>query len=244
MGGVDAQPGDIVEAKDALEARVHEQLARVGKAFASPRRIEVLQLLGQGERSVEALARAIRSGLANTSGHLQVLRQAGLVETRREGTKIFYRLADDDVARFLLVLGDLARHRLAEVERLLASYLDEGEIVSASEDLLRLREEGKVTLLDVRPSVEYEAGHIPGALSIPLEELLARVDELPRERELVVYCRGGYSSLSAEAVRLIGEAGLNSERLDVGFLEWRLRGLPIEASSQEAEGTLGRTVGA
>lgn len=230
--------------KDVLEIRVHEQLARVGKAFGSPRRIQVLQLLSQGERSVEALSQAIRSGLANTSGHLQVLRQAGLVETRREGTKVFYRLADDDVARFLLALGDLARHRLAEVERLLASYLDEGETVSASEDLLRLQEEGKVALVDVRPPVEFGAGHIPSALSIPLEELPARMDEFPREREIVVYCRGGYSSLSAEAVRLLGEAGLIAERLDVGFPEWRLRGLPIEASPEETEGTVGRSAGA
>lgn len=210
------------------ESRINEQLARVGKAFGSPRRIEVLQLLSQGERSVEALALAIRSGLANTSGHLQILRQAGLVQTRREGTKVFYRLADDDVARFLLALGNLARHRLAEVEQLLASYLESSDTVPASEDVLELQKKGRVTILDVRPAVEHESGHIPGAVSIPLDELATRMDELSKRREVVVYCRGPYSSLSTEAVRALKDAGFRAERLDVGFPEWRLAGLPIE----------------
>jgi rhodanese-related sulfurtransferase len=218
------------EVKEAL----YEQFARLGKALASPRRIELLDLLCQGERTVEALAEAARMGVTNTSAHLQVLRAARLVETRREGVKVYYRLADEEVCRFFFALRDLARARLAEVEQVVRDYLearDELEPVSRQALLERLGR-GDVTVLDVRPPEEFAAGHIPGARSVPLPELERRLDELPRDVEVVAYCRGPYCVLAPEALGILRAAGFRARRLEDGFPEWRLAGLPVEVGER------------
>jgi rhodanese-related sulfurtransferase len=213
-----------VSGRDVKEA-LNEQFARLGKAVASPRRIELLDLLCQGERTVEGLARETRTGMTNTSAHLQVLRQARLVETRREGVKVFYRLADEEVCRFYFALRDLARKRLAEVEQVVRDYFgarDDMEPVSR-DGLLRRIKEKEVAVLDVRPAEEYAAGHIPGAVSIPVAELEQRLDELPMDVEIVAYCR-----FAPEALTILRASGFRARRLEDGFPEWRLAELPIE----------------
>ena len=214
------------EVKEGL----NEQFARLGKAVASPKRIELLNLLCQGERSVEGLAGATRMGLTNTSAHLQVLRRARLVETRREGVKIFYRVADDAVCRFYIALRDLGRARLAEVEQIVRDYFDapdELEPVSR-EALLERVHRGEAAVIDVRPAEEYAAGHVPGAVSIPLAELRQRLGELPAGVEIVAYCRGPYCVLAPEALTVLRASGFPARRLEDGFPEWRLAGMPVE----------------
>jgi rhodanese-related sulfurtransferase len=214
------------EVKDVL----FEQFARLGKAVASPHRIELLDLLCQGERTVEALAEASRMGVTNTSAHLQVLRRARLVETRREGVKVYYRLADEEVCRFYFALRDLGRVRLAEVEQVVRDYFearDELEPVSR-EDLVQRIERGEAAVLDVRPVEEYAEGHIPGSTSVPLPELRMRVAELSRDVEIVAYCRGPYCVLAPEALTILRANGFRARRLEDGFPEWRLAGLPVE----------------
>lgn len=208
---------------------LYEQFARIGHAVASPKRIELLDLLGQGEKSVEQLAEQSDTALKNTSAHLRVLRQARLVETRREGTYIHYRLANDDVLRFLRALQALGRARLAEVERIAALYLearDALEPVSLDELRRRVRD-GEVTLVDVRPEDEYRAGHIPGAMSIPVAQLGQRLAEIPKRREVVAYCRGPYCVYAVEAVELLRKRGYRARRAEEGLPDWRARGLPI-----------------
>jgi rhodanese-related sulfurtransferase/DNA-binding transcriptional ArsR family regulator len=215
------------EFKDPLYA----QFARIGHAVASPKRIELLDLLGQGEKTVEALAEQSSTPLKNTSAHLRVLRQARLVETRREGTYVYYRLAGDDVLRFLRDLQALARNRLAEVERVASLYLDgrdELEPVTLAELRRRLRE-GDVTVIDVRPAEEYRAAHIPGAVSIPVAELKRRLGEIPRKREVVAYCRGSYCVYSVDAVEILRKHGYRARRADEGLPDWRASGLPVAA---------------
>lgn len=221
---------------DGSKATLFEQLARIGKAVASPRRIELLDLLCQGERSVEALARAADMSVTNTSQHLQALREARLVETRREGVRIHYRLADDDVCRFFLSLRDLARSRLAEVERLLAGYLlDDGELEPIGRDeLLERARRHDVVVLDVRPAEEYEAAHIAGAVSIPLGELEDRLGELPARAEVVAYCRGPFCLLAPQAVEILRERGFRARRFLDGLPEWRLAGLPVATGTEGA----------
>jgi rhodanese-related sulfurtransferase/DNA-binding transcriptional ArsR family regulator len=212
--------------KDVL----YEQFARVGKAVASPKRIELIDVLSQGERTVDDLAEATRMGVTNTSAHLQVLRQARLVQTRRDGVKVFYRLADDAVTRFYFALRELGRARLAEVEQIVRDYFqarDELEPVSRDELARRLRD-GEAAALDVRPAEEYAAGHIPGAASIPLAELEQRLDELPRDVEIVAYCRGPYCVLAPEALSILRAGGFRARRLEDGFPEWRLARLPVQ----------------
>jgi rhodanese-related sulfurtransferase len=206
----------------------YEQFARIGKALGAPGRVELLDLLCQGERSVEALARASGMTITNTSQHLQVLRAAALVEARKEGTKVIYRLAGEDVCRFFLALGELAHARLAEVDQLVRRYLDGDSLQPLTRtELLERVERGDVLVLDVRPTSEYVAGHIPGAVSIPLDELEARLGELPASSEIVAYCRGPYCLLAANALDLLGGHGFRSRRLEDGLPEWRLAGLPI-----------------
>jgi rhodanese-related sulfurtransferase/DNA-binding transcriptional ArsR family regulator len=213
-------------AKDSLNV----EFARIGKALASPRRIELLDLLGQGERSVEALAAETRMSVALTSAHLRVLRGVRLVATRRDGSWVFYRLADDEVYRMLSSVRDVARTQLDPVRLTVATYLtalDRLEPLSRAE-LLERAKAGDVIVLDVRPRPEYAAGHIRGALSIPLAELEARLAELPVDAEIVAYCRGPYCLYAPTAVGILREHGRRARRLVDGFPEWRLAGLPVE----------------
>lgn len=213
-------------------ALLYEHFARIGKVLGNAKRIELLHMLGQGERSVEVLAAACGLGLTNASAHLQVLRQARLVETRREGVKIFYRLADDTVYRLLLALQETGRARLAEVQQIARDYFDaRDQLHPVGRDELRDRvQRGDVVVLDVRPAEEFRAGHIPGAVSIPAEQLSARLDELPLG-EIVAYCRGPYCVLATGAVELLRERGRRARRLEDGFPEWRLAGLAVESGA-------------
>lgn len=218
----------IVSENDLKQA-LYEQFARIGKAVDSPKRIEVLELLGQGEQSVETLAAATGMGLTNTSAHLQVLRRARLVETRKQATKVYYRLADDLVARFLIQLRELARARLAEVESVIQAYLraDGGLEQVTREQLLDRARRGDVLIIDVRPATEYAAGHIPGALCVPLETLSEAASSFPVGTKIVAYCRGPYCVLSPKAVRWLRDHGFDVAQLEDGFPEWRLAGLPV-----------------
>lgn len=213
----------------AARTALNEQFARIGKALASPRRIELLDLLAQGERPVESLAAASDMSVALASSHLQTLRAARLVEARRDGQRVHYRLAGDDVYQLLTALRAVARVRLAELEVAVGAYLetpDELEPVTREELWARARS-GEVTILDVRPREEYLAGHIPGALSVPLEELGALLTRLPDDAEIVAYCRGPYCVLAPHGVALLRTHGHRARRLEDGFPEWRLAGLPI-----------------
>ncbi|GGL40856.1 ArsR/SmtB family transcription factor [Planomonospora parontospora] len=212
----------------AAKTALFEAFASVGKALASGKRLELVDLLAQGERSVEALASAAGLGLTTASSHLQVLRQAGLVTTRKQGTKVFYRLAGADVAALWAHLRGVAAAHLAEVERARAAYLGPGEGEQLTREELQARiQAGEVTVIDVRPAAEYAAGHIPGALSIPLDELADRLAELPADGRIVAYCRGAYCVMAHEAVRELTARGRRAARLADGMLEWRLAELPV-----------------
>lgn len=212
---------------------LYEQFARVGKAVASARRVELLDLLCQGERSVDALARTTGMTVTNTSQHLQVLLAAGLVGTRKAGTRVFYRVADDDVCRFFVGLCETAAARLAEIERLVRAYADgDGFEKVTRRELLHRMEQGDVVVLDVRPQEEFAAGHIPGAVSLPLDELRGRLDELPRSLEVVAYCRGPYCLLASQALHVLRAHGYTSHQLEDGFPEWRLAGLPVAVGGE------------
>lgn len=218
------------ELKDLL----YTQFARIGHAVSTPKRIELLDLLSQGEKAVEQLAVQSDTPVKNTSAHLRALRQARLVETRREGAYVYYRLAGDDVFHFLRCLQALGRNRLAGVEQATHAFLtsrDELEPVTLKE-LRRLLRDGEVTVLDVRPRDEYEAGHIPGALSVPVAELKAHLRELPKSRELIAYCRGPYCIYSLEAVMQLRKRGYRVRRTDEGFPDWRADGLPVARGAQ------------
>jgi rhodanese-related sulfurtransferase len=212
------------EMKDPL----YEQFARIGHAIASPKRIELLDLLTQGPKTVEVLAEQASLPIKNTSAHLRVLRQARLVETRRERTHVHYRLPDERVFHLLRALKELAHARLAEVEQVTSLFLtkrDALEPVSLPE-LRRLLRAGEVTVLDVRPRAEYEAAHIAGALSIPVAELKKRLGEVPKGREVIAYCRGRYCVYSVDAVGILREHGYRARRTDEGLPEWKAEGLP------------------
>lgn len=209
---------------------IFEQFARIGKAVASAKRIELLDLLSQGERHVEALAEAASLSLANASQHLQVLRATRLVETERSGVFVTYRLADPSVADFIRQLRLLAESRLAEVELATRSFAESGtgfDPINRAE-LLRRVCKGEVTVLDVRPAEEFRAGHLPRALSVPLEELEIRMQSLPKDRQIVAYCRGPYCVMALEAVARLRELGFCAVRLDMGVVDWRAQGLPVE----------------
>lgn len=206
------------------------QFARVGKALASGNRLELLEFVAQGARSVDELAKMTGLSVANTSQHLQELRQAGLVTARKEGLRVYYELAGGDVTRLMDALRKVAEARVAEVERLVNTYLrtrDELEPIPAAELLARARK-GLVTVVDVRPREEYAAGHLPGALNIPLAELEGRLKQLPKSKEVVAYCRGPYCLLAFEAVEKLRGKGLKARRLEDGFPEWKAGGLPVE----------------
>lgn len=218
------------EAKDTL----YEQFARLGKAVANPKRIELLDLLAQGEHSVEDLALGSHMGITNTSNHLQVLRHARLVETRKEGTYVLYRLADEGVLRFYVALRDLAQVRLTEVDQVVRDYFlarDDLEPITR-EELVERAAHDRVIVLDVRPRHEYEAGHIPGAVSVPLDELQDRLATLHPRTEIVAYCRGPYCVLATEAIQLLRGGGFRARRLKDGMPEWRMAGLPVALGRQ------------
>ncbi|WP_370934566.1 ArsR/SmtB family transcription factor [Amycolatopsis sp. cg13] len=207
-----------------------EQFARVGKALGSPKRLELLDVLAQGERSVEVLARRTGLKLTTASAHLQALRQGGLVRTRKDGTRVFYRLAGDEVARLCLSLHEVAKAHLAETRQAADELLGEDEVEELGRDALMDRiEAGDALVLDVRPETEFEAGHIAGAVSVPLDELEDRLSELPADQEVVAYCRGEFCVLSYEAVRLLRARGRQARRMSGGMLEWRSEGRAIAA---------------
>ena len=215
--------------------RLFDELAVVGKAFGSPKRLELVELLAQGERTVEGLARTAGMGMTTVSAHLQVLKLANLVRTRRDGTKVFYRLAGDDVAHLYAAMRAVARERSADVSQALDAYLnlpgsDEVGLVTRDE-LEEMLATGEVTLLDVRPTEEYLAGHIPGAQNAPLGTLDAEVEVLGQARTVVAYCRGSFCVMAHDAVRILGGAGVEARRLEDGMLEWRTAGLPVVAGA-------------
>lgn len=208
------------------------QFARVGKALGNPKRLELLDLLAQGERPVEALARTAGLSVTLTSAHLQTLRQAGLLAARRDGTRILYRLAGADVAALYADLRSVAAAHLPDVTAAAAAYLGTDDCDEINRDTLLARlDAGGTVVLDVRPAPEYAAGHIPGAVSIPVDELPGRLAELPPDAEVVAYCRGVYCVLAHQAVRLLTAEGRRAARLADGMLEWRLADLPTEAGA-------------
>jgi rhodanese-related sulfurtransferase/DNA-binding transcriptional ArsR family regulator len=219
------------EFKEAL----YDQFARIGKAIASPRRIELLELLVQAPRTVEALANETEQPIANVSQHLQVLRAARLVETEKKGLYVTYRVADEGVSALLLSLRRLAEGRLLEVRQVTSDYFtSRGALAPVDGDeLIRRVQGGEVTVLDVRPAEEYRAGHIPEAVSIPISELKRRLRELPKRREIVAYCRGPYCVYALDAVKLLRERGFKAVRMEDGIPEWQARGLPIETTPPE-----------
>lgn len=222
--------------KDAI----FEQFARVAAAFASPKRVEIVDLLAQGERTVDSIAGATAMTVANTSRHLQLLRQAGMVTSRREGLHVVYRIADDSVVAGYRGLRTLAESRVGEVGRLAEAFfgqVDGAEPVGVAE-LLARTEAGEVVVVDVRPRVEFEAGHLPGALSIPLEEMSQRLSELDPNTSIVAYCRGPYCVLAAQAVAQLRAAGLKAERLAAGPPDWHAAGLPLAVGATRDPGRL------
>ena len=215
---------------DLEKLKLYQAIGRVAAALGSAGRLQILEFVAQGERSVDALAAMTGLSVANTSKHLQALRQAGLVNARKEGLRVYYVLAGDDVSLLLAALRGVAEHRAADVERLLRTWLahrDELEPVPAREVLERLRR-GLVTVLDVRPAEEYAAGHLPGAINVPLEKLVAYLSKLPKRREVVAYCRGPYCLMSFDAVEKLRRRGFKARRLENGYPEWRAAGLPVE----------------
>jgi rhodanese-related sulfurtransferase len=214
--------------KEALFA----EFAAVGKVLGNPKRLDLLDLLSQGPRSVEDLATAAWVGMSTCSAHLQTLREAGLIESRREGKRVYYSLAGDDVAGLWDNLRRVAQTHRPHTELARRAYLGPEDTDAVdSDELLRRLEAGDVVVLDVRPGPEYAGGHLPGAIHIPLEELSDRLAELPRNREIVAYCRGHYCVLAHDAVRLLNAKGLTARRATDGVLEWRLAGRPIETGA-------------
>jgi rhodanese-related sulfurtransferase len=224
---------NTAEEKRQQKEQLYHLFARIGKALASPRRLELLDLLVQAPRTVEELAQEAHMSVANTSQHLQRLKEARLVASEREGLYTPYRVADPAVGRLWLELRAVAERQLAEVERTLDAYRHrrhEFEQISADELRARLRQ-GDVVLLDVRPRVEYQAGHLPGAVSIPLDELERRLSELPEAKTIVAYCRGPYCVYADEALELLAERGWNVARLEEGVAEWQHAGYVLEHTS-------------
>ena len=225
----DASPGSR-----AAKSDMNEQFARIGKALANAHRVEILDLLAQGERSVEILAARASIPVGLASAHLQILRRTGLITSRREGIRILYRLAGDDVYRLLAAVRTVAAERISDAELAARSYLGGATEALGRGELLERVRLGIVTVVDLRPAEEYAAGHIPGALSIPLDELEARLAELPSDVEVVAYCRGPFCSFAYEGVSLLRTAGWRASRLEDGFPEWRLAGLPVVTGTTPA----------
>jgi rhodanese-related sulfurtransferase/DNA-binding transcriptional ArsR family regulator len=222
------------EAKDAL----FEALASVGKGLSSGRRAEIVDLLAQGERSVEDVAAELGQSVANTSHHLRNLARAGLVRTRREGTRVIYGLASDQVLQLWTVMRQVAAEHVAEVDRLAQTYLGrrDGLHPITRDELARRLRRGEVTVVDVRPAAEYEAGHVEGARSLPISELERRLNALPRDPDVVAYCRGPYCVFADDAVRLLRRQGFEARRLEDGYPEWKRAGLPVVAGAAPGGG--------
>lgn len=220
-------------AKREFKNRLYAEFARIGKALGSPQRLELLEVLAQGERTVESLATETGLSVANASRHLQQLRQAQLVRTRREGLFVHYRLAGQEVLALVLALRQTAEEHLAEVDRVVQDFLGDrdGFEPVTPDELTQLLVDDDVVLLDVRPAQEYSAGHIAGALSMPVSELKSRLGELPADKEYVAYCRGPYCVYADEAVTLLRANGLTAQRLSEGFPEWKLAGRPVRTAS-------------
>jgi len=216
--------------------RLYGQFARIGKALGSPHRLEVLELLAQSERTVESLANELHLSIANMSQHLQVLRAAGLVETRREGLFIHYRLADDAVVPLSAALRRVAERRLADLERLIRDEFKarSGTEAVSFEELLHRARRDDVVVLDTRPAHEYQAGHIPGALSVPVDELQHQLRRLPKGKKYVAYCRGPYCVYADRAVEILHASGRRARRLKEGFPEWKAAGHPVEMAGGES----------
>jgi rhodanese-related sulfurtransferase len=213
----------------AAKADLYEAFATSGKALANGKRLELLDLLAQGERTVEALATTAGLNLTTASAHLQTLKQAGFVATRRDGVRIYYRLAGDDVAQLLALLRNVAENHLAAVSVARQAYLGDDGATEISREALRDRvAAGDVVVLDVRPVEEFRSGHVPGAVSMPVDELAGRIAELPDDTDVVVYCRGEYCVLAYDAVRVLTDRGRRAIRLNDGMLEWRLADLPVD----------------
>ena len=217
----------------SLKSAIYEQIARIGQATASPSRLELLDLLSQGPRTVEALAHQTGQTVATTSHHLQVLRRARLVDAQKAGLYVTYRLADPQVGTFLLQLRGLAEARLAEVQQVTRQYLEQRGAMEAlgNDELVRRVRAGQVTLIDVRPREEYLAGHLPGAISMPLGDLKRQLRELPVSRDIVAYCRGPYCVMALDAVDLLRRKGFRAHRLELGVPEWRSHGWRVEAEA-------------
>jgi rhodanese-related sulfurtransferase/predicted transcriptional regulator len=209
-----------------FKQRLYPLFARVGHALASDRRLELLDLLAQSPRHVEALAQEMEMPVASVSQHLQVLRHAHLVETEREGTKVRYRLAGDDVLQLWLSLRSVAERRLAEVHQLRQEFETAGDGDVSRDDLQALVDQGKIVLIDVRPRIEYDHGHVPGAVSLPVAELPDQLHTLPRRKRIVAYCRGTYCLFADDAVALLRREGYDAVRLDGGWPEWSAEGRP------------------
>jgi rhodanese-related sulfurtransferase/DNA-binding transcriptional ArsR family regulator len=214
-----------------FKEQIYDLVARIGQAVDSPRRLEILEVLAQGPRTVDSIAKEAALSMANASRHLQVLRHAGVVETRKRGNFVEYRLADPEVVELLRLLRVIAERRLAEVDRLVKEYLGDRDRLEAvrRDELLQRARAGSVVVLDVRPREEFLAGHIAGAVSIPVGELSRRLREIPASKEVVAYCRGPYCLMAFEAVKTLRGKGRRARRLVEGFPEWRAAGLPVQA---------------
>ena len=222
----------------SLKTAIYEQIARIGQATASPSRLELLDLLSQGSRTVEALAKQTGQSVATTSHHLQVLRRARLVDGEKAGLYVTCRLADPQVGDFFLELRQLAESRLAEVQQVTRQYLEQRGALEPvdNEELVRRVRAGEVTVIDVRPREEYVAGHIPGAISVPLADLPKRLRDLRKRRDIVAYCRGPYCVMSLDAVDLLRRKGFRAQRLEHGVVEWRAQGWRVDTGEDRHTG--------
>ncbi len=210
--------------------QLYEQFAQVAKALGHAHKLELLELLAQGERNVEALAKVAGFTVANTSRHLQQLRRAGLIASRKDGLYVFYRLAGDDVIELLRSLRRTGQRRINDLNDIVMGYFNDRDNLEpvSRKELLQRSKDGLVTVLDVRPSEEYEAGHIPGALNVPLDQIRQQLAKLPRDQEIIAYCRGEYCVLAFEAVATLRKKGFTARRLEEGYPEWKAAGLPVE----------------
>lgn len=220
--------------KQAFKSELFEEFARIGKALSSGRRLELLELLAQSERTVEELATETGMSIANASRHLQMLRNARLVDAQRQGTYAWYRLSNQHVLRLWLSLREVGEMQLVEIERVVENFFKDRKDLEATscEDLLKQIETGNVVVLDVRPEQEYRAGHIRGARSIPVRELEKRLKEIPKKKAIVAYCRGPYCVFADDAVKALRQKGFRAVRLAEGFPDWKMRGFPVAVSTE------------